>query len=78
MADDRAPSQRWVHSPFDLVSHLLVPDEEQPRDVLKAKCGELVPTRAFVSPIPISRKCVKCDIHSIGNERGPGWFTRPK
>jgi hypothetical protein len=34
---------RWVLSPMDYQAHLLLPAGDHPRDVLKARCGHLMP-----------------------------------
>jgi hypothetical protein len=55
---------RWVLSPLDYRMHVLV-DGDQPRGVVKARCGAVLPVVFPVHDQPSGRPCPACEV-SLG------------
>ncbi|MCA1705856.1 MAG: hypothetical protein LC808_22375 [Actinobacteria bacterium] len=53
---------RWAFSPLDYAAHLLLCDGDHPPGVLKARCGELLPTVAAKFDHPVGRICPVCEL----------------
>lgn len=67
---------RWALSPLDCHAHLLLPQGDHPRGVLKARCSHLLPPMAAVHDHSPARPCPPCELTFHADVDNPPRFTR--
>lgn len=68
-------SLRWVLSPLDYRTHVLV-DGDQPVGVVKARCGAVLPVVFAVRDQPSDRSCLPCEVILRVYSDAPRRFAR--
>lgn len=66
---------RWAVSPLDFDAHLLA-DGDQPLDVVKARCGQLLPMIVDEHEHPPGRVCPYCVLIARADLDAPDRFSR--
>jgi hypothetical protein len=65
----------WVLSPLDYRAHVLA-EGDQPRGVVKARCGAVLPVVFPVHAQPPGRPCPPCEVILRVDSDAPGRFAR--
>jgi hypothetical protein len=68
-------SLRWVLSPLDYRTHVLI-DGDQPVGVVKARCGAVLPVVFPVRDQPSDRSCPSCEVILRVDSDAPRRFAR--